>query len=229
MKALLITLLVWMVPAFAAFAFPPTSDYAVREIEGWPIRVNKELLDGHPELAESTLKLLQEQLAQIVRRVPAPAVAHFRKVTIWVEFDDPKFPGMCYHPSRQWLSNNGLNPDKAKGVELANAEHFRTWMVDQPWMVLHELAHSYHDQVLGYQHPGIHAAYEQAVKSGKYESVLYCHGEHKRHYALNNDQEYFAEATEAYFGANDFYPFVRAELKEFDPQAFEVLQGIWKD
>ena len=41
-------------------------------------------------------------------------------------------------------------------------------------------------------------------------------------------QEYFAEGTEAYFYRNDFFPFVRAELKEHDPDLFALLEEIWK-
>src|SRR5205814_2975962 len=67
--------------------------------------------------------------------------------------------------------------------------------------------------------------FKAAKESGKYEKVLYFNGQTKRHYALNNDQEYFAESTEAYFGTNDFYPFVRPELKEFDPQMYEVIRS----
>ena len=44
---------------------------------------------------------------------------------------------------------------------------------------------------------------------------------------MSNEKEYFAEGTEAYFGANDFYPFVRGELKEHDPGFYEVLKEIW--
>jgi len=47
------------------------------------------------------------------------------------------------------------------------------------------------------------------------------------HYAANNDKEYFAEGTEAYFYRNDFYPFVRAELKEHDPVLHDLLEEIW--
>lgn len=39
--------------------------------------------------------------------------------------------------------------------------------------------------------------------------------------------EYFAEGTEAYFYRNDFYPFVRAELKEHDPVLHDLLEEIW--
>lgn len=65
------------------------------------------------------------------------------------------------------------------------------------------------------------------MKGGQYESVLQFDGREKRAYALENDQEYFAEGTEAFFGTNDSYPFVRAELLRHDPKLFEVLQEVW--
>ena len=79
----------------------------------------------------------------------------------------------------------------------------------------------------GYEYAPIKAAYAAANASGKYEHVLQIRGKTERHYALNNDQEYFAESTEAFFGTNDFYPFVRAELKEFDPQMEAVVREAW--
>ncbi len=39
--------------------------------------------------------------------------------------------------------------------------------------------------------------------------------------------EYFAEATEAFFGTNDFYPFVRAELSRHDPEMADLLVKLW--
>jgi hypothetical protein len=39
--------------------------------------------------------------------------------------------------------------------------------------------------------------------------------------------EYFAETTEAYFGCNDFHPFVKGELMKVDPGGFELMESIW--
>ena len=136
---------------------------------------------------------------------------------------------MCYHPSREWLTQNGFNPEKAGSIEVANAENFLTWTINQPWMVLHELVHGYHHLVLGYDNKQVNEAYNQAVKEGGYESVLHINGQKRRAYALNNDQEYFAETAEAYFGTNDFYPFVRSELKEHDPRMFELHEQLWSN
>ncbi len=71
-------------------------------------------------------------------------------------------------------------------------------------------------------------AFEDARSTGRYDSVLHVSGQSRRAYALNNDQEYFAECTEAFFGTNDFYPFVRPELKQHDPQACALLARLWK-
>ena len=58
------------------------------------------------------------------------------------------------------------------------------------------------------------------------DDVLYT-GRTVRHYALSNHKEYFAESTEAYLGVNDFYPFVRAELKVHDPKMFGLMEKFW--
>ena len=100
-------------------------------------------------------------------------------------------------------------------------------MLKHPAVILHELAHAYHDQVLDFDHPEIIAAYNKAVEAGSYEQVLLYTGKKVRHYALTNHKEYFAEGTEAYFYRNDFYPFVRAELKEHDPALHDLLKEIW--
>jgi len=99
---------------------------------------------------------------------------------------------------------------------------------EQPWMVLHELAHAYHDQVLGFDEPRIRAAYERYKASGHGDAALLFDGKRVRHYALTDEKEFFAEMTEAYFGTNDFFPFNRAELMTGEPEIFELLEAIWK-
>jgi len=206
----------------------PSSAYPERRIEGWRVRVNQKLdCDEQRTLCDDTLKLLADHLYRISRVVPAAALAKLRQVPIWVELAHPKHKCMCYHPSPVWLREHDMNPEKAGAVELANAATFLKWTREQPWMVLHELAHAYHHQVLGHDHKELQECFQRAVASKQYESVLYFNGQRKRHYALNNVQEYFAEASEAFFGTNDFYPFVRAELKEHDPALFDLLRHLW--
>ena len=100
-------------------------------------------------------------------------------------------------------------------------------MLKHPAVVLHELAHAYHDQFLGFGNAEVEAAYSKAKQSGSYDEVLDHLGNNVRHYGMNNAKEYFAEATEAYFYRNDFYPFVQGELRKHDPLMFEVLERLW--
>jgi hypothetical protein len=206
--------------------FDPESAYVPRDIEGWRVLVHHKLLED-TNLCGRTMKVLGIQLFQITRVVPEPALDKLRQIAIWVEFNDPKFPCMCYHESRDWLETHGVNPAKTGAVELANPTNFLTWTLDQPWMVLHELSHGYHHQFLGDEHAGIQRCYDHAKSAGLYESILRGNGHHERHYAMNNPKEYFAESTEAFFGVNDFYPFVRAELKEHDPDMYALECEVW--
>ncbi|MBE0535222.1 MAG: hypothetical protein IH624_06085 [Phycisphaerae bacterium] len=214
---------------FSADSYAPTSDYAAREILGWRVLVNKQLTEEHPELAAEVLKLLENQLYQITRVVPEAALPHLKKHAFWVEYKDKNFPCMCYHPSAQWLTKNGYNPEKATGVEICGAEKFLSWTKDQPWMVLHELAHGFHHMVVGHRNRELNRAFSAAKEKGIYDSVLHINGQSRKAYAMTNVEEYFAETAEAFFGTNDFYPFVRAELKQVDPEVYALHERFWRN
>jgi len=213
--------------AGARRAFVATEQYEARRVRGWTIRVNRELLTTRRAVGDPALELLDSRLLEIVRAVPEGPLAHLRRVPIWLGVADGHAPCAEYHPSADWLRENGYNPDKARAVEIGNAARFLEWSRAQPAMLLHELAHAYHDQVLGFDHAGIRAAYRAAVESGAYDTVLRADGRREKHYALTDPKEYFAEATEAFFGTNDFYPFVRAELEQHDPRAAALLRQVW--
>lgn len=202
----------------------PTSSYAKRTVEGWSVLLNPKLV-AYPSLCDAVVKELTAQLFQITRVVPAGPLAKLRRVPIWVEVDDPDHNGACYHEDRHWLAEHGINPDKTRAVELSDAQAFLTW-TDEPCVVLHELAHAYHHQYLD-QETDIHRCYEKAKANSKLKKVLRAGGSHERHYALTSDREYFAEMTETFFGTNDYYPFVRAELNEVDPAMATVLKRVW--
>jgi len=207
--------------------YDPTGMYDRQEIEGWTIYVNPRLPQADGALCARTLEVLAAKLLDIARVVPEPALAKLRAIPVWVEHADPRHPCMCYHVSRDWLVENGFNPEKEGAVEIANAGNFLRWTLDQPWMVLHELAHGYHHQVITYGNEALEQAFEHATEGGRYESVLRFSGQVERHYALNNATEYFAEGTEAFFGTNDFYPFVNAELRQHDPELYDLLGDLW--
>ena len=208
-------------------AFVPTRQYVDRSLQGWTVKVNRTLLEDRSELGTKALALLDQKLAEIAQAVPERACATLRKVPIWLGVDDGHAPCSEYHPSAEWLRSHGYNPDKAKAVEIGNAARFLEWSGDQPSMIIHELAHAYHDRELGFEDPAILAAYHKAVDDHRYDQVEHKSGKLERAYALTDAHEYFAEGTEAYFGRNDFYPHDRAELERHDPELLALLNRVW--
>lgn len=202
------------------------TQYSTINVQGWTVLVAPGYADV-PGMQMSVLALLEDHLYRINRVIPSPALEQLKAVEIWLEVDMHETKCMCYHVSEDWLSGNGYNPDKAGTVEIGNAQAFLDWTHGQPWMVLHELAHAYHDQVLGFDNGRVNAAFRSKVEDGDYVGVLHISGEPRRHYALTNDHEYFAETTEAYFGTNDFHPFVRSELEQVDPAGVELMKQVW--
>jgi hypothetical protein len=207
----------------------PTSR-TVRNIEGWTVRIDDRLLTPpHDALGTRAIKLLEAKLADITFVVPADRLAKLQAVPIVLDLTHGKLHAMQYHPSPEWLQEHGYARELGKCVQICEAADFvaARQVNEQPWVVLHELAHAYHDQMLGFDDPRIVAAYERFRQSGHGDSVLLVTGQHVRHYGLTDPKEFFAEMTEAYFGMNDFFPFNRAELMTAEPEIFELLKSIW--
>jgi hypothetical protein len=205
-------------------------DFTQQSIEGWNVRVDNRLLKGEPAVrGKRALKLLNARLVAITFVVPEKALAKLRDVTIEMDLDCGELLSMQYHSESAWLRENGYGEQLAKCVHIPTVDDFlHPFDIHRmPWVVLHELAHAYHDQVLGFNEPRIVAAWEKFRDSGKYKEVLNSPGNIREHYGLVNQMEFFAEMTESYFGSNDFYPFVTGELKTAEPEIFSLMAEIW--
>jgi hypothetical protein len=232
----LLILLLCLVPlasppgARAASADQPASR-AERRIEGFRVRIDERLLPGgaEEELGRVALEFLAAKLADIRIVVPADKLDRLRRVTIVLDASCGDLESMQYHPSGDWLDSHGYPRDLEKCVHLPRAADVATRrnVNEQPWVVLHELAHAYHDQVLGFDEPRIVAAWEAFKADGRVQATLLFDGSRTKHYGLTDPKEFFAEMTEAYFGSNDFQPFNRAELKTGYPAIFSLLADIW--
>jgi hypothetical protein len=210
---------------------PQPASRSVRELEGWTIRVDDRLLGDAPDAATGAraLRFLEAKLVEVKAVVPPERLQDLQSVTIVLDLSCGKLSSMQYHPSAGWLKANGFPEDLAKCVHLPRAAEVvtRRNINEQPWFILHELAHAFHDQKLSFDEPRIKAAYEKFKESGRGDATLLYNGKRVKHYALTNPMEFFAEMTESYFGVNDFYPFNRAELREAEPEVFELLQQVW--
>jgi dipeptidyl-peptidase-4 len=223
-----------------AFAEPATNRVETRkvgwvdtvklELQGWTVHADTRLVSGDAkELGARALSMLANHLERIAILVPEKQLAALRKMELFIEYSHPELGSMQYHPDLDWLEERGYDPRLVKKVHIPRAAALlsREQMLKHPAVILHELAHAYHNQVLGFEEPSILKAYDEAMKKGIYEKSLLYTGAIVKHYAATDHKEYFAESTEAYLYHNDFYPFVRAELKQHDPAAYAVMESVW--
>ncbi len=190
--------------------------------------------------AGSAISLLKSSLDQIDALLPASALQVMHQHPIWME-KDLTDGAAWYHNSKDYLISQGYMTEKWRCVELCNYVHFVSWTKqNQPYMVLHELCHLYHDLGLpgGFENPDVKNAYKQAMDAGLYVNTPYRldantlieHYDsyyHAKVYATTNCMEYFSEICEAYWGENDYYPFDYQDLKEYDPYGFALMEKVW--
>ena len=203
--------------------------YRSSAVEGWPVLISERLLDEQPRLTETALTLLAEQFRKVKDVLPPQVVTYLQDVPVWLS---PEYEGFRptgeYHPGADWLRDQRRRPELHRCVELTNIAILTREVQRQPMLILHELAHAWHHQVLGFEHPEVMNAFERAVASGTYNAVKRHDGRMERAYAMANHKEYFAECSEAFFGINDFYPFRREELQEVDPEMVSLLKRLWR-
>lgn len=213
-------------------AAEPYPERETRMVAGWTVHIDRRLLENEREKTDAALKMLETMLDEIVRVVPEKPVAKLKEVPLWFT---AAYPGVGeraeYHPGAGWLKDNGRDPKMVKGVEFTNIRSFAAEVRRMPNFALHELAHAYHDRVLGFDEARIVATYQAAKESKRYEQVERRDSEGRKstgkHYGLTDQKEYFAEGTESFFARNDFYPYDNAELREHDPRLHQLLGEIW--
>ena len=214
---------------------PPAANHlpttrTVVKLEGWTLRVDDRLFTpSNEKLRLDSLRFLEHKLADIKVVLSKEIVEKLQTITIVLDLTHGKLGPMQYHPSAKWLTDNGYAADLARCVHLPRAMDVVTArnVREQPWVILHELAHAYHDQFLTFEDPRVLAAYQNFKKSGRGEKALVHSGNRVKHYGLTDHKEFFAEMTEAYVGSNDFFPFNRAEMKEIEPEIFALMKEIW--
>jgi hypothetical protein len=212
-------------------ATTPTG-HVTHTVGGWTVRLDDRLIaPPHDETGRRALRFLESRLFDVQAVVPAGPLERLRRVVIVLDLSHGDLTAMQYHPSADWLADHGYDTNLARCVHIPVAADLPTPrnIREQPWVVLHELAHAYHDQVLGFDHIRIREAYEAFRRSGHGDQALLHDGTRTRHYGLTDPKEFFAEMTEAFFGSNDFYPFNRAELRTAEPAVSGLIESVWRE
>ena len=208
------------------------------EHEGFSFKIREEVYET--PAAQSAMTLLKKNLTEINQLLPETALKVMKKNPIWME-KDLTDGAAWYHNSKDWLASQGYMTEKWHCVELCNYVHYVSWTnQNQPYMVLHELCHLYHDQALagGFENKDVKEAYNHAMSTGLYVNTAYRLDKntliqhyddyyHQKVYATTNCMEYFSEICEAYWGENDYFPFNYEDLKAYDTVGFALMEKVW--
>ena len=133
----------------------------------------------------------------------------------------------CYGPDRNRIGASFWG----NGGNVMTGWHWQSF-------ILHEAAHAYHFKVIfnGYNNRCILDAYNRnkhrywRVEDSSAHSGIPPHeGVHiVQHWAYNDQMEYFAELSEAYFFRGVYYPWNRIELYRHDPDGYHMVREAWK-
>jgi hypothetical protein len=218
----------------AGIAVPAVPGYERRVIEGFTLLISKEVLENNTTASyeRKPLEVLELELKTIVAVMNPKSLELLRRLLIWVDWDEqqelssgrPGFAVAVYYGGHQLsMLQKGRHPLRARCVSILRMK--RLTEEHQPkrelgrCVILHEIAHAVHDQLLGGNNNlQIKSAFQQAMERKLYDRTAY---------VSTNEQEFFAELTCAYLNQLHYYPRNREDLKKHDPATFKLMASIW--
>lgn len=195
------------------------------KLEGWNIYIEQKLVDKNDVRVFLAMRLLSEKLREIKSLLPADAIKQLETVPIF--FSENKAFNAEYYFFEPYVYRTGKDIKMMNGIEFRSISFFIEESKYSPMLLLHEMAHAYHKMNYRRIDKMVMRAYRHAETKHLYQNVMSVTNQYTRAYALQSPFEYFAELTEAYFGRNNFYPFERSELEEYDAMGFEMVKKAW--
>jgi hypothetical protein len=212
----------------------PVREYAERQAGGWIFFLERELADQRPDEAARVVTRLQTKLEETLTLLPVHARDRLRRLPFYVMLG-PQAPGGGHDNGAEYFRR--IDPDyhqhldpRWRGVVVvySAANYLRQnehWAVQ---MLLHELAHAWHLEHWPERQPDILGAWDQAKAAGRYRRVKDVNGTVlESAYALQNQLEYFAELSCAYFWRGEYEPFNREALRQYDPAGWGMIETMW--
>jgi hypothetical protein len=207
--------------------------YFVAKIEGFTVAFGREAWSHKDDTAyaKSPMKVVEGELKTIVSLFPPRTVDILRRLPIWVEWNKLEAMengragnavGVYFGGNEAQAERRGMHPLMARTVTIlrlkALTEEHQPERDSGRCVILHEIAHAVHDQLLGSENAAVLAAFSQAMARKLYGKDVY---------ATTNDHEFFAELSCAYFDQLAYFPRTRAELLTHDPQTHKLMESVW--
>jgi hypothetical protein len=210
------------------------SEYERIMLHNFEILISKYALQNYKSATDSALMILGEDLLSISNlKMKKSALDTLRGVRIFIDWDTGHPTLQLHSGDEDWLIQNGYIPEKVFQLEISNIRaYIQVRNQNQPLVVMHEMAHGYHERLSDDTKKLIKDTYENALQNNLYQSVNYSHGDgtydyNVTAYASTDEYEYFAEITTAYFGSCMFFPFNKKDLKKYDPAGYKLVKAIW--
>jgi hypothetical protein len=217
----------------AGLTVPNVPGYERRVIEGFTLLIHQDVIknDKDSKLERKPLDVLELELKGIVRVMNPKALNVLRQALIWVQWDDKTelssgrkgtAVAVYYGGHQAAMLKKGEHPLKANAVTIITmksltAEHQPSRDTGR-CVILHEIAHAVHHQLIGYDNAQVKAAFQQAMERKLYDKAMY---------AATNEKEFFAELSCAYLDKMTYYPRTREDLKKHDPVTFNLMEAVW--
>lgn len=100
------------------------TEHTTKQIEGWTVLVNNDLLESDAPAVEQAMKLLQVQLAEIVQVVPRVAVTQLQKVPLWFSPEYSGHPPRRISPERRMVTRKPTQSCNGTGSRIHQRSHF---------------------------------------------------------------------------------------------------------
>lgn len=205
-----------------------TYKYMVEKLLGWEVLVEDTVWLERPKLTRESLIMVHGSLSNVIAAMPRSAVELLQTIPIYITDTRSSGRAAHVHMSAEWLREHGEDEMKVHAVDICDPTLLSRYLIDQPWMILHELSHAYHAKFFSAEDLSeLESLHRRALQAGKYGKLPYL-STIRDHYGATNPHEYFAESSEAYWGKNDFYPFNRDDLKDYDPEMYYFVAKVWR-
>lgn len=201
-------------------------------IEGFTLLVSDDVLKHNDDkFDKKPLEVLELELKTLVRVLHVRALNVIRNVLIWVEWNEAQdltngregsAVAVYYGGHQLSMLKQGKHPLKANAVSILSMKKLTD--EHQPktdsgrCVILHEIAHAVHHQLVNFENPYVKTAFKQAMERKLYDTAVY---------AATNEKEYFAEISCAYLDKLHYFPHTRADLKKHDPAGHSLMERIW--
>lgn len=214
--------------------------YETRDVKGFKVLLSTQAIREAKAVGGAPFKAIEDECETLSRLFPARTLKALQKVLIWVEWDrmdklnfrnsTGKSALAMFYGGNIWHLDPGEHLLKSNAIEVLSLKSLSESKTvgSSKCVLLHEMSHAVHFHVLGMTNQSVEFAYRQAMDRRLYENVKDQSGRVGPAYAATNSAEYFAELTCAFLDRADYYPFNRAELQEYDPTGFRVMQAVWE-